>query len=89
MSFLEVVDETDQRMSDPQTGDLFHEMYSFWVWVEKRDGDKVITHEKVGSIWRQIIHETVADFQKAYAYGSIPGYSVMYYGNRDLRKARL
>lgn len=35
-------DEINQIMSDPQPGDWFQEMYSYWGYVVHRDGDNVV-----------------------------------------------
>lgn len=33
--------ETIRRMVDPQPGDVFHEMYSYYVMIVARQGDNV------------------------------------------------
>ena len=69
---------TAEHMDDPKVGDMFHEMYSFWVKVNGRMGDKVFTREgnsRLDSQWEG----TVDEFKKRFAYGSIPGYSVSLY----------
>lgn len=72
---------TAEAMDDPQVGDRYHEMYNFWMWVVYRDGDTVVTMEAnppcvVPKDCRVRKFASVAEFQKAYAYESIPRYWV-------------
>ena len=73
--------ETAEAFDDPCAGDMFHEMFSHWVLVLHRDGDRIAWMTAGGG---QTIHDdgkttvgTVAQFKQKYAYGSIPGYWVM------------
>lgn len=43
--FDELKQKTNEAMLDPQPGDRFNEMYSFWVYVVFRSGNFVATLE--------------------------------------------
>lgn len=73
---------TDQHIADPQVGDLFHEMYSYWVKVIARDGDTLTVNCSADGK----LTMTVSKFQGRYAYKSIPGYSIMFYDRTAARK---
>lgn len=81
-------DETSLHMENPQFGDRFHEMYSFWVHVIKRDGDKISVREyhppcAVPVDGKRRDFESIEAFKTAYAY-STPGlgYTVLYSDNK-------
>jgi hypothetical protein len=72
--------KTKEAFDDPQVGDLFTEMYSYWLYVIGRSGNMVTIMEanppcilpedgKVSSL-------TVEDFRKRFSYGSIDGFWV-------------
>lgn len=71
---------TLDHMTNPQPGDRFHEMYSFWVyvWAIQSDGT-IITHEAnppcelpEDAIVKQ--YKNAAEFAKRFAYGPhMPG----------------
>ncbi len=71
---------TAEAMNDPQVGDRFHEMYSFFVYVVFREKDKIVTLEasppctlpEDGTLKSQ----TVQQFQERFSYGTIDGYWV-------------
>lgn len=71
---------TEQAFMDPQIGDRFHEMYSFWVYVVARTGNYITTMEasppcefpKDGKVQSYLLE----DFRKRFSYESIPGYWV-------------
>lgn len=67
-------DTTNKRMENPQIGDVFYEMCSFWVKVTDRNGDKVTVTENGA----QRCFDTIEDFKKAYAYQSIEGYWIRF-----------
>jgi hypothetical protein len=75
---------TDAAFADPQPGDNFHEMFSFRAFVVARFDDYVIwltasppcTIPDDGNLHGG----TLAEFRAAFAYGTIPGYSVIYEG---------
>lgn len=69
---------TNDHMANPQVGDMFQEMYSFWVKVVERSNDQVKTLEGNDTLIKQW-SGTVEEFQKRFAYGSIPGYSLSLY----------
>lgn len=65
-------------LKDPQPGDLFHEMYSWWMVVVHRDGERVTvgTLSPPGSMpadleWREF--GSLVAYEYAYSYGTIPG----------------
>lgn len=72
---------TDEAFAEPQVGDRFHEMYSFWMYVVHMDGEYVVAMEASppctvpddGRLRRFASHDA---FRAAYAYGTIPGYWV-------------
>lgn len=74
-------DATCAAFDDPQVGDRFQEFYSFWVYVVHVDGEYVAAVEasapcdlpKDGKLRHFASRDA---FRAAYAYGSIPGYSV-------------
>lgn len=69
---------TAQMLADPQVGDRFTEMYSFWLYIIGRSGEWVTTMEgsppctfpQDGIVRTQ----TVEELHKRLAYGSIPGF---------------
>lgn len=74
---------TAEAFDNPQTGDRFHEMYSYWVYVIGIDGEKITTfesgyhpsqHPARGKCHTYPSHE---DYRAYFAYGTIPGYWVM------------
>ncbi len=77
---LKEADEaTAGHMKHPLPGDRFHEMYSFWMHVIGRRGPAVAVREYIGPDKTQVrVFLNNADFQKAYSYGSIPGFWIMY-----------
>lgn len=71
-------DETTEALRDPQPGDLFHEMFSWWMVVVHREGERVVvgTLSPPGSMpdnlkWREF--GALVAYQHAYSYGTIPG----------------
>lgn len=72
---------TAQAMADPQPGDRYHEMWSFWLYVVARNGDQVCTMEASApcSFPRdgKIVWQATEEFRRRWAYGSIEGYTVM------------
>lgn len=74
-------DGTEEAFSDPQPGDVFQEMYSFWVVVVYVDSDHVVVMEGIPPCTMpQDGHlrgfETHDDYRKHYSYKSIDGYVV-------------
>jgi hypothetical protein len=71
---------TAEAFSDPRVGDRFTEMYSFWMYVVGREGDCVVTmHASPPCTFPEdakVTFSTLEEFQKRWAYESIPGYSV-------------
>ena len=75
--------DTAAAMADPQVGDRFHDMYSFWVFVVDVGTESVTTYEASGhpsempDIGGKLrIFTTRDEFRASYRYGSIPGYYV-------------
>ena len=75
--------ETDQAMNEPKVGDVFTEMYAFWMYVIGRDGERVITAEGSASDKEKVVfprdsevvvYPTVDDFKFRFAYGNTEGY---------------
>jgi hypothetical protein len=73
--------QTAAAFDDPQVGDRFHEMYSFWVYVVAREGDQVTTMESGAPCTfpddARVWIGTVEELKKRFAYGTIPGYGVI------------
>lgn len=75
-SMVEKDRQTDAAFADPQPGDRFAEMYSFWLYVVARNGDLVTTIEagvpcefpRDGRIKTQ----TVKEFQARFSYDGRP-----------------
>ena len=71
---------TERALADPQVGDRFHEMYSFWLYVIRRDGDIVTTMEVSPPATLpddgKVRIQTVTELRERLAYGNIPGYWV-------------
>jgi hypothetical protein len=75
------MDATREAFADPQVGDRFQEMYSFWVFVVRVDGQHVTTLEASppctvpddGKLRHFATHE---QYREAYRYGTNPGYWV-------------
>jgi hypothetical protein len=72
--------ETAAAFENPQTGDRFQEMYSFWVYVVDRKGNYVTTMEASPPCSfpddGKVNHYSLAGFRERFSYGSIPGYWV-------------
>lgn len=83
-----MVQETEQHFSDPQIGDRFHEMYSFWVHVVGRSGERIAVREysppcEVPQDGKLRLFDSIEQFKAAYGYRSeTDGYWVMYCNNR-------
>jgi hypothetical protein len=73
---------TERAFTHPEAGDAFEEMLSFWVIVVDVADDgiiHVVEHGGPGELPRdgRLRRFPTGDaFRAAYAYGSIPGYSV-------------
>ena len=69
--------ETMAAINDPQVGDLFHEQYSFYLYVVARDGDMVTTMEASPPCTfpddGKVHVQTVSAFIQRVSYESIPG----------------
>lgn len=75
--------DTEIAMDDPQVGDLYSEMFSFYLYVVERDGDKVVTMEGSPPCEfpnDKVKAQTVEELKARFAYGSIPGYSIKLLG---------
>lgn len=73
-------DEIEAIMADPQPGDRFCEMYAFWGYVLKRQGD-LVTFITASSPCRfpddgKVETLPLEEFQRKFAYNSMPGYWV-------------
>jgi hypothetical protein len=72
---------TVQAFQDPQVGDLFDEMCSYWIYIVARDGERVTTMEsaapctfpKDGKVTE---YATLEAFRKAFRYPTNSGYFV-------------
>jgi hypothetical protein len=73
-------EKTKEAFTDPQVGDRFTEMYSFWMYIIGRRGNKVITMEGSPPITfpeGATMHTyTLEEFNTRFSYGSIDGYWV-------------
>jgi hypothetical protein len=73
---------TAEAFDDPQVGDRFHEMCSFWMYVlaVEPDGRIAVMHASppctVPDDGKVVAYASHDEYRKAYAYGSIPGYSM-------------
>lgn len=71
---------TEQAFADPQVGDRFHEMYSYWIYIVARVGKWVCIMEAHPPCTLpndgKVSWSTVSEFQNRFAYKSIPGYCV-------------
>lgn len=75
---------TIEAFATPQVGDVFHEMYSFWMFVVKIWEEQITVHQWGGhprdprmlDEARTVTYLTHEDYRKAYAYNTIPGYTV-------------
>lgn len=78
--------DTEAAFETPQVGDVFHEMYSHWVFVVDTWEEQVTVATWSGhprdpamlaghKILKFFTHD---EFRKAYAYGTIPGYWVQF-----------
>jgi hypothetical protein len=67
-------------MDDPQVGDRFSEMYTFWMFVVGRVGDEVVTMEASAPCTFPkdgVVHQyTLVEFRRRFGYEHIPGYWV-------------
>lgn len=80
--FNEVTDQnavdTALAFDSPRQGDLFHEMYSFWMVILHVSKKRIIVME--GNILPESgkvrIFESDAEFRKTYRYETIPSYWV-------------
>lgn len=77
MNREEMKKSTDEAINDPQVGDRFHEMYSYWVYVVKVTKKFVWTmHASPPCEFPKdgkLIKRKREDFKKYYEYGSIAG----------------
>src|SRR4051812_43629071 len=78
MEYEEAKRMTAERMADPRPGDRYHEMFAFWVKVIHRGNDAVVSQASVCEGWRPARLDTIAEFAARFAYGSIPGFWVLY-----------
>lgn len=82
--FKEEDKKTATAFDNPQVGDRFTEMYSFWLYVVGRKEDKVATLEASPPCTfpedGKLKIQTVEEFKKRFAYGSIDGYSLRFAG---------
>ena len=71
---------TEEAFDDPQIGDRFHEMYSFWCYVVDRKGNYVTTMEASPPCAfpddGKVKFQTLDEFRNRFSYESIPGYWV-------------
>jgi hypothetical protein len=71
---------TREAFNDPQPGDQFTEMFAFYVFVLRRDGNLVTFLEASAGQTvpndGKVFVQTLSDFKAKYAYGSIPNYSI-------------
>ncbi len=71
---------TAQQFNNPQPGDTFTEMLTFYVIVLERNGDMVTWTEAHPPCELprdgKILAGTVRQFSQSYEYGTIPGWSV-------------
>jgi hypothetical protein len=75
--YAELVQRSKEALGDPQPGDCWHEMFSWWLFVTSRDGDLMTTLElnppgtfpDDGKFWSGSVEE----FKKRMSYGTIPG----------------
>lgn len=70
-------DATLKALADPQPGDVFEEMLSYWCEVVGRSGDQVqvrwTTVEKGERCWTEANWMPLRDFERRHLYGTIPG----------------
>lgn len=92
---------TDRAMLHPQVGDHFHEMYSWHIFVldVAPDGGPVTVAEQDSARAARRVgggltfpddarlrrFDTAAAFRSAYAYNTIPGYSIHYSNRVDVK----
>jgi hypothetical protein len=87
-SWDEMVRQTIEHMNDPQPGDRFQEMYSFWVHVVVRQCETIIVEEysppaEVPKDARVRMFPTLAAFRAAYGDdGHTAGYWINYCDNK-------
>jgi hypothetical protein len=73
---------TAEAFDDPQPGDRFNEMYSFWMFVVAVEPSGRVATMEAGapcsfpSAGKLVIHESHDAYRRAFAYGSIAGYWV-------------
>lgn len=87
--------ETVDAFNKPKAGMRFHEMYTHWVYVLATPFGMVITRTFSGhpaNPCKETIkynsYLTVAAFQKAYRYDTIPGYWVRYCDNKAFSRMK-
>lgn len=80
---------TEVRMADPRVGDMFTEMFAFWLIIREIYPDGRIRTDHSGKYideqstfeWKPYEYASASALRKAFAYGSIPGYTVRYARN--------
>ena len=81
MNYSEAREATRLAMDDPQVGDRFSEMLSFWVYVIHRDGDLVTTIEGSPPVsfpqQGTVVTYTVKEMKERFGYGVIGGYWIL------------
>ena len=72
--------ETAEAFENPQVGDRFTEMYTFWMYVVEITDGKIVTMECNGPATMpddgKVRVQTLDEYRKRFAYESIPGYWV-------------
>lgn len=73
-------EDTEAAFDNPKVGDRFHEFYTFWMYVVEVE-PKVIVRRGSAPIRfpdgaDRVEYDSLEDFKRAYAYGSVPGYWV-------------
>lgn len=77
MNFSEMEKQTLEALDNPQVGDRFHEMFSFWVYVVAVDDNSVTTIEGSPPVMfpdeGKVRVQTEEKFKERFLYKTIPG----------------
>lgn len=79
--------QTDEHLTNPQVGDRFSEMYTFWVWVISVDPGEIKALElrSDGTVTGVVFADSM-ELRQKYAYDSIPGYWIDFIRNEPFEK---
>ena len=89
MNVATMREDTERHMQNPQVGDRFSEMCTFWVWVVSVEPYLIVEESspaKQDGEWIPRLFRSVEEFRAAYRYQHCDGYWVHFMGNRPVTR---